>query len=156
MKKISNLARKIGSNLGEYFLGTQTHKRFEYEKSFLKAHVIESKSYNLMKEVLKREEILNFINGKALPNIMAVVGAGLTVSLRNPYCLFISAFGEYMRSMENKIYNIKFEKRQEERRDHLEIILRKEQEEEERNKRFEGLVEEHDEGDEWKIGTDYE
>lgn len=156
MAKILGLTRKIGKGLGEYFLGLQTHQKFKYEKSFLKAHTIEQEAYKLMSDELKREEVIGFINGKVLPNIITATGIGLTVYLKEPYCLFISVFGEQIRMLNNDLSKEKFKNRQKDRQNYIKEIFEKEKKEEERDKRLERLIEEHDEGEEWKIGTEYE
>lgn len=87
--------RRIRRDLSEYLLGTETKKRFNYEREYWRKRLTNSQK---MLTSLDRQERSIIHYGKYFPNLMTSTGVIFSAVLWSPIPLSMCIYGEFVRS----------------------------------------------------------
>jgi len=151
MSNLINLLRRAGKatarGLGEYFLGTETHKYYRERRNFSREFLTEQGALKKELKFFNKDQFFNIILGRVIPNIASCIGVGYA-AFNHDYetaAQFILPAEAYRFLMIHAFYKTKEVNKEAE--DFLKEgnILEEELRE---------LTKTDEEGEEWKRGTD--
>ena len=92
-----NLIKKAGEGVGEYFLGTETHKFYKNGRLFLGEYLLDEDELKKELRHSKINEAMDICLGKIVPDLIDSLAVGSYLYTENYYLLAFSGAGEALR-----------------------------------------------------------